>query len=63
MIGVKLQVFDRVVTITPGIDKNTSAEDVFEHVINGARVIVPRQKTDSSFEAPPRGDDTQVRAS
>jgi len=60
---VKLQVFDRVVTITPGIDKNTSVEDVFEHVINGARVTLPRQKADSSTEALPRADESQVRAS
>ena len=62
-IRVKLQVFDRVVTITPGIDKNTSVEDVFEHVINGARVTLPRQKADSVAEALPRPDDSQLRAS
>ena len=59
---MKLQVFDRVVTITPGIDKNTSVEDVFEHVINGARVTVPKQKAESTSEALPRADAPQIRA-
>jgi len=41
-VSVKLSVFDRIVTIVPGIDKNASVEDVFEHVINGARVLFRR---------------------
>ena len=60
---MKLQVFDRVVTITPGIDKHTSVEDVFEHVINGARVTASRTRVDQPAEPQPRSQDPQLRAS
>ena len=60
---VKLAVFDRVVTIVPGIDKNTSVDDVFEHVINGVRVLFLREKGGHYQAADPAIPDKTLRVS
>ena len=53
---VKLSVLDRVVTVVPGIDKNSSVEDVFEHVINGVRVLLRRPKDSQKDDEPVQAD-------
>lgn len=60
---MKLSVFDRIVTIVPGIDKNASVEDVFEHVINGVRVLFLREKGVHHNAADPASPDKTLRVS
>jgi len=62
-ICVKLSVLDRIVTIVPGIDKSASVDDVFEHVINGVRVLFRRPNDGQHDAEPPVSDKGQVRAS
>lgn len=60
---MKLSVFDRIVTIVPGIDKNASVEDVFEHVINGVRVLFLRKPASQKDSNTRVSDETPLRAS
>lgn len=60
---MKLSVFDRIVTIVPGIDKNASVEDVFEHVINGVRVLFLRKSEGQHDSETRMSDETPLRAS
>lgn len=57
---MKLSVFDRIVTIVPGIDKHSSVEDVFEHVINGVRVLFLRDPEDLPQTASSSSDKAQL---
>ncbi len=59
-IRVKLSVFDRIVTIVPGIDKHSSVEDVFEHVINGVRVLFRREPDDQPVTPTAAPDEAQM---